>query len=402
MKSTIFIPNAGYFEKDTLNKLTAYCNGHSCVIWGAGNTGLQYKRILNYCGISLMYMVDSNFEKQELILSGNIPVHAPSYIKKNHDANTIFLLAVQSSQSKNVVKEHLLTLGVSDKQIYPYDLSHTLGNFPGFDVFLGTSKLAQEEVFTTYQNITDTLPVKIAILGSSTTTDENHGYLCWPRQLFNILQTNNISCIIYNGGTEAYISSQSFLKLVRDALTLSPDIIIEYGGINDACEDFLDLEYPLVCRQLSNRAQKMLDYYNDNSKPHVSKSLYKGLSSTSSRADIWYKNQRMMHAIAQEFGIPFFSFLEPTIYSGHYQLSLSEQESIEDDMLIGMRYREQAQNFYYSSKLYTADTAYIYELTGLFDGLNGIMIDDRHCNDRGTLLIAKQIYNIIKGNSDLF
>ena len=400
MKSTIFIPNVGYIAAETLEKLITCCNGHSCVIWGAGNTGLKYKRILDYCGISLTYMVDCNSDKQGLILSGAICVYAPSHIEGNYDKSTIFLLAIQSPQNRYIVTEQLRDLGVSDRQIYPYELSYTLGDFPGFDVFLGTSKLEQGEVFTTYQNITDSSPIKIAILGSSTTTDENHGYLCWPRQLFNIMQSNHISCVIFNGGTEAYISSQSFFKLVRDVLTLSPDIIIEYGGINDACEDFVDLEHPLVCRQLSNRAQKMLEFYNNNRKPHLKKSLYKGLPAPSNRADIWYKNQRMMHAIAQEFDIPFFSFLEPTIYSGQYQLSLSEQEAISDDMLIGMKYKERAQNFYSAGKLYTADTAYIYDLTGLFDGLSGILIDDRHCNNKGTSLIAERIFQVIKETSD--
>ncbi len=398
MESIIFIPNVGYMKKRVLEKLILYCKGHSCVIWGAGNTGLRYKRILEYCGIDLKYMVDSDVNKHGIILSRNVQIYSPSYIEEKQDKETIFLLAIQANEGKDIVTKYLKKKNILEEHIYSESLFQDSVGFLGFDIFLGTSQLNTQEVFRVYQNITDSRPIIIAILGSSTTTDKNHGYLCWPKQLFNMMQKEGLSCIVYNGGTEAYISSQSFLKLVRDVLLLSPDIIIEYSGINDACEEFLDVEHPLVCRQLSCRIEKMLNFYNQYRKPYVEKVLYKGIATPPDfgRADIWYTNQRMMYAISQEFNISFISVLEPTIYSGNYKLSLSEKEMIEDDMLIGMKYKERAQCFYSICKKYASKVEYIHDMTGLFDGLSGIMIDDRHCNDKGTFLIAKSIYKILK------
>ncbi len=87
--------------------------------------------------------------------------------------------------------------------------------------------------FVVLENRSDPKPIKIVILGESTSDP----YLFngnWPWGLHEILTHKNISHVIYNGAVSGYTSSQQLLKLIRDVLYLEkPDIIIAFNGLTD-------------------------------------------------------------------------------------------------------------------------------------------------------------------------
>lgn len=166
--------------------------------------------------------------------------------------------------------------------------------------------------FTAYSFKGDHRPVRIVTLGGST-TDSYIRYSCWSYYLSQILQDKNIPHILYNGGVAGYHSGQELLKCVRDGLSLEPNIIINWSGTNDL-------------RTWSNKGYSYLcDYQFDFMESlHLEKDGNMGVrDNTKSVMEFWLKNMRATHALAEEFGIAHFAFLQPILESKK-NLSLSD------------------------------------------------------------------------------
>lgn len=93
------------------------------------------------------------------------------------------------------------------------------------DPYLGYALEPALEVFGAKQ-CSDVL--RIVTLGGSTTDPHNKGH--WPGVFSQILEAKGIAAQVFNGGVGSYSSKQEVIKLIRDALSLSPDVVVSVDG----------------------------------------------------------------------------------------------------------------------------------------------------------------------------
>lgn len=163
-------------------------------------------------------------------------------------------------------------------------------------------------------------PLRIVTLGGSTTTPSVRN--SWPEQLHRILEKGEIASEVFNGGVAGYSSSQDLLKLMRDGLSLEPDIVICLQGVNDLGFIHAIPSHPLV----SPYSKHVLSYI---SKPkswpflpnftylaqklilrgQYTRGLSLGVPIKITPWGNWLRNVELMDAICQKFDIKFISVL---------------------------------------------------------------------------------------------
>ena len=274
--------------------------------------------------------------------------------------------------------------------IYPWDISIERRNV--LDVNLGYNYLVDSK----YPGIMvygdeEKGNYKIAVLGGSTTDGVMYPFKSWPELLHEKLGRENIT--IYNCGIKGYTSGQELIKLIRDVLLLKPDMIITYDGFNEL--GFSDDHYPFAfdyIRKVFNFANSHLEdtssFVGDN-KPKVCL----GVESRKDAFGNWLSNIQIMHAIAIEKGIRFYSFFQPMLSS---KQGKSEKEmnmllsmpTSQIDRMIKMSFRE------HMSRMQERPD-YMYDLSHIFDEQSDIYMDVCHVWEKGNEIIAEEIKKII-------
>lgn len=301
---------------------------------------------------------------------------------------------------------YMLQYGISLEQIY------ILGGWleeigawkmDCYDVNLGYTRYMDELGFAIYGE--RNAEILIVTLGGSTTDATFGNLMSWSEILYQKLRNAGISVCIYCGGMCTYTSSQELVKLIRDVVPLKPDIVISLSGYNNISETDqrlaegetpftrkyqADLVKGAIKKKIKNTAQ--LGVYIDK--------IGCGLKNSKSIASYWVDDMRMMHAICKEFGILFYGFLQPSIWTGNYiQNSKMDMEELimvgADDLLsnreIYWNYRENQQQI--QNLIHNID--YIEDLSNLFDGDENIFMDSIHVFEKGNKKIGNQIYRVI-------
>lgn len=273
--------------------------------------------------------------------------------------------------------------------------------FDTYDAMLGYTRVGDDGIpgFTVFQNAEDTSDcITIATLGGSTTDPTTSNIKSWPEYLFNRISQMGIPVRIYCGGISSYFSGQETLKLIKDVLPIMPDIVISYSGIND--NDFCQSGYgvkkhPYFTSYHERFMKFALDMANKEGyfrgvpiHEGVNK-LTLGIPNEKSAPEKWVDNERIIHAICQEFGISFYAFLQPCRDYGNYiNTGENGKKTYEENLQENI---EKVTQWYKSAQEKIKDLDYITDLTSLFDGKKNIYYDYCHVFEKGNQLIASRI-----------
>lgn len=253
--------------------------------------------------------------------------------------------------------------------------------------------------------------IRIVALGSSTTDPTtfllgDHGPDNWPKVLQDICQANGKKCVVYNGGIGGFTSSQELLKFIRDVLPMKPDVVVSLNGGNELYH--YSSQFPFthhyqlrLMNKLVGKHQHHLCGYFPNTmfifnyllnKRGNSFPIHEGTPYEIKPAKIWEMNTRTLSAIAKEYGIHYYVFLQPLVGVGNYISSKTDQEYLKT-------HEETEKYLTFLTELYTEakesckNKDYCIDLTSLFDGKQDLFADPRHPNREGDRLIANEIYN---------
>lgn len=261
--------------------------------------------------------------------------------------------------------------------------------------------------------------LRIVTLGGST-TDGNTPHI-WAQALQEIMAREGVGVQVINGGVAGFSSNQELIKLIRDVLPLKPDLIISLNGVNEFGPRSAVRYHPMV-----NRYQaEMMEYIVKEPEPKfmpnthdllqrvmrkisgvkpIKRGIHYGPKVDVTAAEQWLRNVRLMHAVAEEFGIPYFCFLQPALGVGDYQPTEKESTLLlnnEGDVIWG--YLKEAKEFYAEARSQCALLPYCVDLVDVFVGDQDVYADKMHPNTKGYEMIAKAVSKTLKEKRvDLF
>lgn len=371
-----------------VEKFKSFYGERKVILFGAGSVGKFIFAALKGYGVDVLYFIDSDESKQRGTYM-DLEVRSPfDLMKENPDEIVIVLTLSASDAAENVLQGMGFLEGIN---YYTMGRIEQQKEFDIFDPFLGHSRMDDLEGFKKFGN--DGADKKVLTLGGSTTDYSLSDIHSWPFFLQQecVIGGGYNGVEVINGGMGGYYSGQELLKLLRDGIPLNPDIVVSYSGINDAVGIALAEGHPLINKYLKNTLDNL---------PIKNKKIGYGYEKKNreSRIDNWISNMRMMHAICEEFGIKFYSFLQPFVWIGDYHMTEKEKEVFEYVNIYAGEV-EKAMQFYSVIRDRIKDYPYIYDFTDIFSGMSGIYYDMCHCNEEGNRIIANKIYAII--NKDL-
>ena len=207
------------------------------------------------------------------------------------------------------------------------------------------------------------------------------------------LTDRGINAVVYCGGIAAANSTQELIKCIRDVIPMNPDAVISYSGINDI--KMLESSTPFVLDYQKEIADRSVDaglvvnnkaYRNTGSDSKLTlKAVTTGLENKKPYSRYWVDNIRMMHAVCEEFGIPFHAFLQPNAYAGKGGQISFHRELLED--AAAQHYRQLTEEM----KELIKDIDYITDITDAMDGNMKWYMDDCHLLEPGNRIIADRI-----------
>lgn len=233
---------------------------------------------------------------------------------------------------------------------------------------------------------------KVVVLGGSTTDGTLFPFKSWPQFLMDKIGSKNVTVI--NGGVVGYTSTQELIKLLRDVLYMEPNIVIVYDGFNDMTapseqDPFAFKELQRAMDYVNQYKEKLwLDLFAEDAVP------YAGIKPKADKYEMWLGNIKKMRAVCEIYGIQFFAFLQPVLYS-------KKNKTKEELGLLWSTWRlnncyEWANEFRNRIRPIEDVCEYIYDLSHIFDHEDGIYMDDCHVYERGNEIIANSIYKVIK------
>lgn len=268
---------------------------------------------------------------------------------------------------------------------FPIDLNigltaYTGDKYPGVKIF-GDSEIVDENT------------IKVVTLGGSTTDAMAYPWKSWSELLWEMLvqKSKEKKVIIYCAGTCGYTSAQELMKLERDMLSLEPDIVISLSGVNDIHED----DTPWVNGYQKKIFSRMNEVNDDALHKSVNIDYSIGIKNNDLPYKKWIKNMRMMYTVCSEFGVGFYSFLQPMVGEKGYELDGVALEYMLGDM--NDIYGKTA-SFIENVRAEIKNYNYILDIADIFNGTSEIYIDGIHTTEQGNKLIAQAICANIVGD----
>jgi hypothetical protein len=458
---------------EEIKRILPQDSSKSIIVYGAGARGAIIKAVFKNLGRKIAYFIDSDGTKQNTFVWG-IPVHHPSKIKEENNEKVFVMVASDyPTEMVNTVESYGLKYGVHIATVFDRFRIHEGTAYtaptPMLDFVLGYNRVYDIPGFKCLSSLPvgnhQKNPLRIVILGNSTTDPEvadplewedlslkNKGCGSWPLYFHQLLNSHGIDNIIYNGAMSAYTSSQEVFKLIRDGLTLSPDIVIVLDGINDISPAYWH----------KNKYAKVHSHFNkinDTIKPLIATKQIKiptiestgyfedicfGIQSSRSVIEEWHSNHRIMKAICDEFGVEYIAFLQPGgFYYNEYLKSCRAKIRIHwliSHLFLSWRYvvksyesnfqgklftdldlgdqlqyfltlsfgynakkhnfdnekEDAAEKFYRGAKKITGNCNYIVDISNILNGHPDALFNGCHCTNIGNKLIAKRVFQEIK------
>lgn len=276
-----------------------------------------------------------------------------------------------------------------------------------FDPLLGYSRMDDMQGIKIYGEDNDSV-LRIVTLGGSTTDYSYSSIKSWPQILHESLEKHGVSNVVYNGGVCGYSSCQERDKFLRDIIGLKPDLVLSLTGVNDINWTLVYKDNPYYADYFVDKMVKAICRSTDGGSGSDDK-LRLGLTPIMPDYENWYRNERIIHGSANEFGIKFYAFLQPFIFEGKYEMSNFEKSwmkyfleyGLNEHPAMRMIYEGYA-DFYSGAKKMIEHCDYIFDITDAFDNAVGVYTDGVHCDGSGNELLVKAILNKLNVVGELF
>ena len=252
--------------------------------------------------------------------------------------------------------------------------------------------------------------LRIVALGGSTTDPHNEGH--WPGALSELLERGGISARVFNGGVGSYSTNQEVVKLIRDALSLSPDLVVSVDGVNDlGLVKSISAATPMVNSPQERIAKYVVGgSFESVFLPNLARMLgfgrgilrepHWGRPAEMTAEGVWEKNVRIMNAISLEFGARYLCVLQPIMGFGSYNRSPEEEEmwegSKDSSVASGLPYHEALTGYYQAAQNRCGKLSYCSDLTEIFAGQTNLYNDPRHPNPDGYRLLAEAVFRELR------
>lgn len=155
---------------------------------------------------------------------------------------------------------------------------------------------------------------RILTLGGSTSDPKLNNIKSYSEYLYEILTDMGLDVTIYAGGIASYSVPQECLKLMKDGLILHPNIVISYSAFNDTADPpYNEPQHPFIRSYFARFFNDIVSHKritNDVQHSSIDGVVF-GVQDDESNACIWHRCERMMHGMCQEYGIPFYAFIQP-------------------------------------------------------------------------------------------
>lgn len=246
----------------------------------------------------------------------------------------------------------------------------------------------------------DDAKYKIMILGSSTCHEDFFTYKAWPKLLYERFEQENISVQILNGGIRAYNIQMMTEKLLRDLPDLRPDMVICYsGGANNGLYGYTKAEAPFsnaYVREVYKKANKADGNEFVKCIEGVREQIADDERAEKLAEDYLYACD-VMKAICDMKDVKFVNFLY--CHAGMCDVNSLSAEDREPcyhyrAFMKNVKGRKVANRFYKNVKERLRE--WQYDHTELFRNTPGVYIDAIHVNEKGNMMIADDVYKIIR------
>jgi lysophospholipase L1-like esterase len=376
---------------DILSAITKKHPDKKLIIFGAGAGGQTLFHSARQAGIDIPYFIDNN--KSGELLFGK-PVKSPYDIFYENMDEVLIVIGVCQDFAVTQIKNQLMELGLTEGVNFETPLFNDLyAPLDYIDPLLGYNRMSDLMGFQIFGSPAPGAK-KIVVLGGSTTDPSFGGYKSWPQCLHEKLASRGIAATLYNGAIAGYFSALELLKILRDCLQLSPDVIITFDGVNDAIQP-MQSGHPMVHPYGKKTFDVMFEATVQN-KIDVNvnkqiKGVTYGCENFASRIDFWYSNLRIIKAVCEEFNIAFLPFLQPTsLYTSH-----AADTSDERSLAIN--------SFYQDAAALAKTSGFIIDATSVLDGASEPYSDYVHYTEAGNQMIAEFVFRYIlsdhgKGN----
>ena len=266
--------------------------------------------------------------------------------------------------------------------------------------------------FVILDGVTSEPPIKIVILGESTTDPYLFGGN-WPWALHEILLKKNISHKIFNGAVSGYTSTQQLVKIIRDVLHMEkPDIVIAYNGLADTPE--IDDTVPnhvgvhvyqkYLADTLSGNLregrdpiylpnlQYGLNYFYVKYFARVPSFVQYGVTN-SDNLSTFITNTKAMNAICNVNGIKFYHFLS---HFQHQDSQADLKHPLAGESPLSDKDRNGIINFLKKSEQLLQGESYSKSYADILPHDEQVFVDEGHTNEHGSQLIAEKMFQDIK------
>lgn len=263
--------------------------------------------------------------------------------------------------------------------------------------------------------------IRIAILGGSTSDISYEGN--WMRELYSLLESQNLKPLLICAGISGYSTSQELIKLIRDVLPLKPHVVISLSGVNDmgfiqACStlnpyihpyqksigEFFTQKAAVHKEQKSSFFQQKLPLKRDELRGMNGEmplgNLVLGVEKQQESYESWHTNIRLQKAVCSEFGLKYFACLQPIFGFGEYEAS--EEEKLTYEIFLQQRYvhrvpyQDTLERFFSGAKeIAITHQEYICDLTDIFADAKEVYQDPRHLNTYGNTILASRVFEIL-------
>lgn len=375
-----------------IRKIKEAIGARRCIIYGFASTGRCLMFEFERFGIDIDYIVDRQYEKYTSqgvtsYYDKKYDIKSPYELANENIEEVMVLICVDIVVARLEIEDLMQSLGFEYKKNYYHLADLICVPFSHVDPTLGYSRSFNGRIgFELYGN--PDAKYKILTLGGSTTEPVMYFFKSWPQFLFEKMDNKDVC--VYNLALGGYDSSQEILKLIRDGMQIQPNIVISYSGYNDYVHmgpDFEDNAHPYISLYMKGFMNGVLGNSNQMKVSY-------GVECNKNWSQIWYDNERMMHAICKEMGVEFRAILQPWIANvgktyihsdiENKKIKLEKQECVQ-------KFNE----FYNEIDKMNIFSEWLLDGRNVFGNASDVFVDRCHVNEKGNSLIADYVYNIL-------
>ncbi|MBO6179244.1 MAG: hypothetical protein J6O04_08725 [Selenomonadaceae bacterium] len=292
-----------------------------------------------------------NKKKNELNLyesNQNKPIetHSKGYI--------IWVLSGYESDAKKVLKNTRESIEV----LYSINAPLKLEREYILDTHMGFCNNKKPQII---YNTSGDKNLRIAILGDSTADVNLLAEKSWPEYFLEEARNQDISCEIICASTCGYMSMQTLIQLERDIIPYKPDVVIGYTIVNEISmteQVFGQAHlYQKYIFDLVNTSDIDISFFGLNKRYD---DIRMGIHRRNA-AEVWLDNNRMMNAICAEYGIKFYAFIPPVLFTKQ------PKSKLDMELLEYIREDSDLVNLIHDVKM-GKDYSWLCDLTDVFNG----------------------------------